>query len=430
MAGVQWTGNKCKGGTEAKAKLMHDDKEQRLLHEHDNPDIDIRKTPFNFSYRGLSYGQKCRRYDAQVASAKVKRQSSGKNANTTMMGLCVYLPKGLQEEDRYDPQRVKAWFKDVGDILKARYGDDFIEMDVHVDEVHPYQNAETGEWEWSRVHGHAAIIPTVMEDGERYLNGKKFASRAAINSLNQEIHKMSMQKYHVPYMDGSGKKGRATVTQLKARSAELLLETEKKQEQTALEQKKTGREQDLVAREQAKEKKKLDETAQEQANTQKKQDDRTKVQKIILRVINDTIKTFGGSVPESFSYSRYMAAFKSAKDNFIETTKTEAEKAAEQRVTAEWQAKLAELDAQSEILRETIHTAQELQEQIQADADADSSRKHFMESKRSGGRTLEEYYQDDLRKRQADMMARTQKLAELAKASDAGKDTEWTSPTE
>ena len=227
MAGVEWSGCKCKGGTEAKGKMLHFDKEQRLKHGHNNPDIDLSKTSGNFSYYGLTYGQKCRKYDEQVASAKVKRQSAGQNKNTTMIGLVVYLPKGLQKDDAYDPQVVKAWFRDVGDILKARYGDDFLEMDVHVDEIHPYKEARTKEWEWSRVHGHAAIVPTVTEDGERYLNGKKFASRSAINSLNAAIHEMSVQKYHVPYIDGSGKKGKsASVPQLKAKSAQLLMEAE------------------------------------------------------------------------------------------------------------------------------------------------------------------------------------------------------------
>lgn len=226
MAGVEWKGCKCKGGTQAKGALLHSDKKERLKREHNNPDIDLEKTPQNFSYRGLTYGQKCKRYDDQVASAKVKLQRTGKNTNVTMIGLVVYLPKGLQNEDQYDPETVRAWFKDVGDILDKRYGKDFIEMDVHVDEVHPYIDAKTKKWTWSLIHGHAAIIPTVTEDGERYLNGKKFASRTAINELNQAIHEMSMEKYHVPYMDGSGKKGNMSIGRCKHESAKLLMERE------------------------------------------------------------------------------------------------------------------------------------------------------------------------------------------------------------
>ncbi len=226
MAGVEWKGGKCKGGTQAKGALLHNDKKERLKREHNNPDIDLEKTPQNFSYRGLTYGQKCKRYDDQVASTKVKLQRTGKNTNVTMIGLVVYLPKGLQNEDQYDPETVRAWFKDVGDILDKRYGKDFIEMDVHVDEVHPYIDAKTKKWTWSLIHGHAAVIPTVTEDGERYLNGKKFASRTAINELNQAIHEMSMEKYHVPYMDGSGKKGNMSIGRCKHESAKLLMERE------------------------------------------------------------------------------------------------------------------------------------------------------------------------------------------------------------
>lgn len=53
MAGVEWSGCKCKGGTEAKGKMLHFDKEQRLKHGHNNPDIDLSKTADNFSYYGV-----------------------------------------------------------------------------------------------------------------------------------------------------------------------------------------------------------------------------------------------------------------------------------------------------------------------------------------------------------------------------------------
>lgn len=79
MAGVEWSACKCKGGTEAKGKMLLFDKEQRMKHGHDNPDIVLSKTPNNFSYYGRSYAQKCRQYDEQVGSAKVKRQSTGQN---------------------------------------------------------------------------------------------------------------------------------------------------------------------------------------------------------------------------------------------------------------------------------------------------------------------------------------------------------------
>lgn len=283
MAGVEWKGAKCKGGGQAKGVLRHTDKGERLKREHENPDIDRDKTEQNFSYRGLTYGQKCKRYDEQVASAKVKRQSTGKNANTTMVGLVIYLPKGLQKEDHTDPDLVKSWFKDAGDVINKKYGDDFIDMDVHVDEVHAYKDARSGEWEWSRIHGHAAVVPTIEVDGERVLNGKQFCARKNIKSLNQAIHEMSMEKYGVPYMENADKKkddeksdekydkkmDRKSIAHLKAESAKKLMEAE-----AAI----AERERALDEKEQA-----LNDRAKKQAIRQKKQEANKKV-------LDDTIQ--------------------------------------------------------------------------------------------------------------------------------------------
>ena len=283
MAGVEWKGAKCKGGGQDKSVLRHTDKGERLKREHENPDIDRDKTEQNFSYRGLTYGQKCKRYDEQVASAKVKRQSTGKNANTTMVGWVFYLPKGLQKEDHTDPEVVKSWFRDLGDLLNKRYGADFIDMDVHVDEVHLYKDARSGEWEWSRIHGHGAVVPVIEVDGERVLNGKQFCSRKNIKSLNQAIHEMSMEKYGVPYMENADKKkdneksgeksdkkmDRRSISQLKAESAKKLMEAE-----VAI----AERERALDEKEQA-----LNDRAKKQAIRQKKQEANKKV-------LDDTIQ--------------------------------------------------------------------------------------------------------------------------------------------
>lgn len=244
MAGVEWKGCKCKGATQAKGALLHSDKKERLKHGHGNPDIDLSKTVGNFSFYDMSYAQKCRKYDDAVASAKVKRKKTGENANTTMIGLCVYLPKALQDEDRYDPQIVHDWFMDAGKILEQRYGKYFVDIDVHVDEVHPYIHKDTKGWTWARVHGHASVIPAVCEDGEYYLSGKKFSSRKEINELNAALHEMSMQKYHVPFMDGGGKQPNMTIGKMKAESARLLMEKEKEVE--ARERAVETREKDLA----------------------------------------------------------------------------------------------------------------------------------------------------------------------------------------
>ena len=108
MAAVQWSGGKCHGASEAKSSMMHDDKQMRLIHGHSNSDIDLTKTYLNFSYRGLTYAQKCERYDGLMETVSVKRKSSGRNANTTLQKLNIPIPAALQDGDQYDMQTVRS----------------------------------------------------------------------------------------------------------------------------------------------------------------------------------------------------------------------------------------------------------------------------------------------------------------------------------
>ena len=216
MAAVQWTGGKCKGGGEAKAVLRHNDKDERLKHEHTNADIDLAKTKDNYSYRGLTYCQKCRAYDNRLSLLEQGRASSGKNARVTMMSLVIYAPKDLPFD------KIQEWFMAVGDILDSRYGSNFIDLDVHTDELHAYIDPGTREVVTSRVHGHAAIVPDV--DGK--LNGKQFSARKNISSLNNAIHEMTMKQYGVMFMDGTKKKGTKSVEELKRDSEKAAAEME------------------------------------------------------------------------------------------------------------------------------------------------------------------------------------------------------------
>ncbi len=252
MAGIQWSGGKCHGATEAKSILCHNDLNQRLRHRHSNPDIDTNLTLLNFSYFGRSYYEKIERYDRQISTAKCKRLSTGKNATVTMQDLCIYCPKGMMDEKsgKYDYGQLREWFRDVGDILEHEYGDDFLDMDIHFDEVHCYIEPGTEGYIWSRVHAHAALIPAVhekvmgesgQEQDTRILNAKKFCSKSRIISLNNRIHEMTMQKYHMPYMDGSKKKGKGKVEDKKRESAEALARKQQEIEE---------REKELARREQ------------------------------------------------------------------------------------------------------------------------------------------------------------------------------------
>ena len=233
MAGIQWSGGKCHGASEAKAVLQHNDKQQRLAHSHSNPDIDLTLTPKNVSYFNKSFYQKIQEYDDKIARTKCKRKSSGKNSTVTMQDLVIYCPAGMMDSETgaYDYDRVLTWFRDVGSLLYDRYGDCLIDMDVHFDEVHPYIEPSTKAVTWSRVHGHASLIPAIPEVGENgeptgelILNAKQFSAKGNIMALNNKVHEMTMQKYGMPYLDGTRKKGTSTVEEKKRESAAALAE--------------------------------------------------------------------------------------------------------------------------------------------------------------------------------------------------------------
>lgn len=226
MAGIQWSGGKLKGSAEVKANFRHNDKSERMRREHSNPDINLAETQNNFSYRGLSYYQKCKQYDERLSELEQGRQATGKNARVTMQSLVIYAPKDLPQE------RIKDWFQAVGKILEDKYGRDFIEMDVHMDEIHDYIDPSSGEVVTSRAHGHAALIPEV--DGK--LNGKKFCSRKNINDLNKAVNEMTIEKYGIPYILGKGAKNNKSVEELKRASENAKREMEliAQEHQTAL----------------------------------------------------------------------------------------------------------------------------------------------------------------------------------------------------
>lgn len=221
MAAPQWSGGKCKTVQKVKAWFRHNDKDRREEGQHTNPHIDKSKTKDNFTYRGLTYKQMCEVFDNLLASVDKGRESSGKNARVLLQTVILYPPKGLTRAQEV------AWFMDAGKVLEDRYGANLIEIQFDMDEEHEYIDPVTKEKVMSRNHGHARLFPEV--DGK--LNAKAFSSQAEIKALNHALDVMSVQKYGVPMMDGTGKKSKGSVEALKA--ASLRAEVELLEEQAA-----------------------------------------------------------------------------------------------------------------------------------------------------------------------------------------------------
>ena len=199
MASVNWKGKNAKshGGCQAKANLRHSMTDERLIHHHSNPDIDLSLTPENWSLYGLSYEEACDKYDRRVKALNEEYErrygKSPRKDQVTMQSLIIYRPSRLPK-DQYD-----AWAHDVCEILKDQFKpENIIEIEAHKDEIHHYKHFRTGEDTISVEHLHAHLTPEI--DG--ILNAKKFSNIGAIQKLNKAIHDMTKEKYHVLFNTG------------------------------------------------------------------------------------------------------------------------------------------------------------------------------------------------------------------------------------
>ena len=164
MAGVQWSGGKLTRGALFGA-LMHDDREQRLMHEHSNEDIDLSLTPGNWSVLRRGYAEKLRYFEQRMSEVEYGRESSGSNERVVAHDLIVYCPPEVEAQGM---KAVRKFMRFAYGTLAELVGvENVIDMDVHVDEKHPYVDPDTGEIVMSRIHGHFKFMPVVTEKDVR-----------------------------------------------------------------------------------------------------------------------------------------------------------------------------------------------------------------------------------------------------------------------
>ena len=235
MASVGWD-HKSHGATEAKAMLRHDITDERERNQHSNLDIDLTRTSDNVMLGAAvdGYEAACEKYDELMEYATTLpkyRKLGGKLKRVTQIDLNVPAPAGLDEAQQV------AFLCDAYEALAAHYplygqdGESAIYTGaIHVDEIHDYVDPETKETVTSRVHLHAKLVP-ITQDGR--LSCDAIAKRGEMRALNNILDDLAREKYGVPFMDGTKKKGNSTVEKLKARSAAAEAE-QKAQEMLAL----------------------------------------------------------------------------------------------------------------------------------------------------------------------------------------------------
>lgn len=214
MASVNF--EKFKAAQQVKAMFRHCDEEKRLNTNHSNIDINKSATPNNMQ-GNLDYNAACKRYDDRIAFLDSKPGANRRKDRVTCFGLNTPTPKDLKPEDE------KAFFMEVLEIIKNQYGENnIIQYYVHQDEKHKYINSETGEQCMSRSHMQCYVVP----EHKGKLNGKWFSNKSNMIKLNNAIHRMAQEQFNVMFMDGSKKKSRKTVEQLKSESTYLAAQKE------------------------------------------------------------------------------------------------------------------------------------------------------------------------------------------------------------
>lgn len=212
MASCDW--KKIKTAGEAKAMLRHSAEDEREKTEHSNKDIDTSKSYLNMTFGSLeSYSEACKAYDERLAMLDSLPGANKRKDRVTMVGLEIPVPEGMDEN------KAREWFIDVYEIAYDEMGsDNVIGASAHFDECHEYRDAETKEMRMSRAHLHVYAIPE--RDGK--LNAKAVTGRAAMIRMNNRIEAMTVEKYPgYRFMDGTKKKSRKSVEQLKAESDQL-----------------------------------------------------------------------------------------------------------------------------------------------------------------------------------------------------------------
>ena len=210
MGSVNW--EKFKTAPEAKAIMMHNDKDERMRHDHSNKDIDKTLTPLNMDFCGRTYAESCKAYDDRLAKLDSQPGANRRKDRVTMVGLSIPVPEGMPDDV------ARKWLTDVAGMVRHMAGsENVLLMQAHFDERHDYVDAESGQQRTSRVHLHANLIPAV--DGK--LNARAFTARRRIVELNNAIQHLTETDYPgYTFMDGSKKASKKSVEQLKAESKE------------------------------------------------------------------------------------------------------------------------------------------------------------------------------------------------------------------
>lgn len=197
MASVNFM--KVKDRAYLRGLLRHCDKELREQTRHSNKHIDTAYTQYNLQTD--DYAAAYERFTERIDYLDSLPGANKRKDRVECFALEIPIPSMMT---LMDAETVTGWVDDVHDLLRERFGDDnLVAGYTHVDEIHEYRDARTGETESSRIHLHEFYVPAV---GDK-LCGKDFSSKKAMKALNKAIDDMTWEKYGMRFLTGREAKG-------------------------------------------------------------------------------------------------------------------------------------------------------------------------------------------------------------------------------
>lgn len=190
------------------AMIRHSENEQRLQHNHSNPDINKELTKYNVDAAKLGYWGTIHAYDQRIEEID-QSNTNRRRDRVTCFELSIPFPQLAADQWKQCERAILDW-------LRQTFGVNLVNAFCHYDEIHTYH--DRGVKKKSRPHIHAFVIPEV--DGK--LNGKKFSARGRMMQLNQQLDKELREKLGVNFLTHEPPRHK-TVEQLKQQSYKDLL---------------------------------------------------------------------------------------------------------------------------------------------------------------------------------------------------------------
>lgn len=214
MASVNLKKGKCDMGKALYGIPKHNFRDGK---NHSNKDIDPSRSHLNKHYGPQSSAEFRERLRSMIAACDEKKKPKRRKEDRKVMLMAV-IPsprEGMSPEDE------AKWSAKTWEIMNELFPGQIVGATYHADEIHKYTPPGETEQHLSRGHTHYGLLPWTDDKG---LNMDAFYKRDLPNKINEKLDEACMELFGFPFRDGSQKKGKKTVEQLKKESEIAALE--------------------------------------------------------------------------------------------------------------------------------------------------------------------------------------------------------------